>query len=385
MDKGKYKYMEEKRRKKLHGKQKVLLIIVFIAVVFAGIYFYLHYQTCENVQIIRTYEEGGSDNANYVQCMGGVLRYSRDGVALLAEDGEEVWNQACQMNNPIVEICGHTAVVGDKGGTSVYVFEEKGLKGEIQTTRPIEKLTVSGQGIVAAILKDEKTPLVVCYDAKGNMLVEHTTSLKNTGYPIDVALSENGNVLLVSYLWTQNGAVSTRIAYYHFGEAGAEKEGHQVYQKDYEGVIIPTTAFLDADTSLLVADNALVIYEGLEEPKESVRIEMPDEILSVAYDEEIIAVVLKDSGETGQKLYVYNTKGKELSATEIDRDYAQIKVAKNRVILYDGTFCSIVTKNGIYKYKGELETSIIEIYPVSGLNKYMVINANGFQTIQLVK
>lgn len=377
--------MEEKKPKKLRWKSKAFLIIAFIIVVFVGIYFYLQYQTCENVQIIKTYEEGSSDNANYVQCMDGVLRYSRDGVALLAEDGEEVWNQACQMNNPIVEMCGNTALVGDKGGTSIYVFEKKGLKGEIQTTRPIEKLTVSGQGIVAAILKDENTPLVMCYDAKGNVLVEHTTSLKNTGYPVDVALSEDGNVLLVSYLWTQGSTVSTRVVYYHFGEAGAEKEGHQVYQKEYEGVIVPTATFLDADTSLLVADNALVLYEGLEEPKEITRIEMPNEILSVAYNEKLIAVVLKDAGQTGQKLYVYNTKGQELSATEIEREYAHIKVVENRVILYDGTFCSIVTKNGIYKYKGELETSIIEIYPVSGLNKYMVINANGFQTIQLVK
>lgn len=377
--------MEEKKRKKLHRKQKVFLAVVIIAMVFVGVYFYLQYQTYGNARIIKTHAEGSSDNANYVQCMDGVLRYSRDGVALLADDGKEAWNQACQMNNPIVEMCGDTVVVGDKGGTSVYVFEKKGLKGEIQTTRPIEKLTVSAQGIVAAILKDEKTPLIMCYDAKGNILVEHTTSLKNTGYPVDVALSQDGNVLLVSYLCTQGSMVSTRIVYYHFGEAGAGKEGHQVYQKDYEGVIVPTTAFLDADTSMLVADDALVLYEGLEEPKESARIELTDEILSVAYNEKVIAVVLRDAGRTGQKLYVYNTKGEELSATEIEREYTNIKVVGKQIILYDGTFCSVVMKNGVYKYEGELETNIVEIYPISGLNKYVVISANGFQTIQLVK
>lgn len=377
--------MEDRKPKKLHRKLKICLAVVLIAAVFVGIYLGLQYQTYGNVRIIKTHEEGSSDNANYVQCMDGVLRYSRDGVALLTDDGKEAWNQACQMNNPIVEMCGDTAVVGDKGGTSVYVFEKKGLKGEIQTTRPIEKLTVSAQGIVAAILKDEKTPLVMCYDAKGNILVEHTTSLKNTGYPVDVALSKDGNVLLVSYLFAKGNIVSSRIVYYHFGETGAGKEGHQVYQKEYEGVIVPTTAFLDADTSMLVADDAIVLYEGLEEPKESARIEMSDEILSVAYNEKLIAVVLRDAGQTGQKLYVYNTKGEELSATEIEREYTRIKVAGKQIILYDGTFCSIVTKNGIYKYEGELETNIVEIYPVSGLNKYVVISTNGFQTVQLVK
>ena len=149
--------MEEKIRKKRRRNTILIAVAIFIVAV-AGVYFFLKYQTYSSMQVIDTYESKSTDNAEYQQCMEGVLRYSKDGVALLTKKGEEIWNQPCQMKNPIVETCGESIVVGDKGGTSIFVFERKGLKGEMQTTRPIEKLTVSSQGIVGAILKDEEVP-----------------------------------------------------------------------------------------------------------------------------------------------------------------------------------------------------------------------------------
>ena len=174
-------------------RQKIMIIAAVIVVVaIVGIYFFLKYQTHSYMRVLNTYETGSTDNAEYKECLGGVLRYSRDGVALLTEEGEEAWNYPCQMGNPIVEVYGDSIAVGDKGGTSILVFEKKGLKGEMQTTKPIERLAVSSQGIVGAILKDDEAPKVMCYDAKGEILTENNVSPKNTGYPIDIALSEKG-------------------------------------------------------------------------------------------------------------------------------------------------------------------------------------------------
>ena len=90
---------------------------------------------------------------------------------------------------------------------------------------------------MAAILQDEKTPRVMCYDAKGNILVEHKASLTSTGYPVDLAISQDGNVLLVSYLCVKGSGVATRAVYYHFGQAGEDKTDHQVAQKESKGKI----------------------------------------------------------------------------------------------------------------------------------------------------
>ena len=203
-------------------KSKILkitfVVLFFLALVLVGIYFLLQRQTYNAIETINYYENVSLDNPGYEKYLNGVLKYTRDGIAFLDKSGEEVWNHPCQMNNPIVEVRGEVAVICDRSGTSIFVFEEDGLKGEIKTTRPIERISVSKQGVVAAILKDDSTPKVVCYDATGNVLVEQNASLDNTGYPVDVALTEDGNVLLVSYLMADGTGVRTKIVYYDFDE-----------------------------------------------------------------------------------------------------------------------------------------------------------------------
>ena len=365
-------------------KRIVLLMIGIIFVIIVGMYFIIKYQTCNHVETTIVYENSSIDNSNYSKCFDGVLKYSRDGIALYTKKGDEIWNQPCQMNHPTVEMCGESVAVGDKGGTSILVFQKNGLKGEIKTTKTIEKFVVSSQGIVSAILKDEEMPLVMCYDAVGNKLVEHKVTPKTMGYPVDVSISSDGNTLLVSYLYTEEGGVTSKIAYYYFGE-GNEAKDHQVYQKDFANAVIPVTAFLKNEISLLVADNALIFYEGQQEPKEATKIKLKTEIQSVAYSEECVAVVLRKQNSTDYKLNVYNTKGKMLSSVDVTKEYASMKIENEQIVLYDGQFCSIYMKNGVKKYEGNIDQNIMEIYKLSGLNKYMVINASGFYEIRLAK
>ena len=376
--------MEEKIRKK-RLRNIVLITIAIIIVAIVGIYFFLKYQTYSYMQVIDTYESKGTDNAEYKQCMEGVLRYSKDGVALLSKKGEEIWNQPYQMKNPIVEMCGDSIAVGDKGGTSIFVFEKKGLKGEMQTTRPIEKLTVSSQGVVGAILKDEEIPKVMCYDAQGEVLVEHNVSTKSTGYPVDIALSEDGDLLLVSYLYVDGNTLTSKVTYYYFGEEAEDKTDYQVLEKEFGGAVVPVTTFLDKNTSLVVADNGLYFFEGVKQPAESTSIVWEEEIQSIAYNNKMIAVVLKSKDSSGYKLHIYNKDGEELATVDLEREYTHIKVVEDQVILFDAEMCSIYVKNGVHKYEGKMEERIMEIFPLAGLNKYMAINASGFQKVRLVQ
>lgn len=365
--------------------KRIIIIVFFVFVIFTGLYYSMKYSTYNTVEIVNTYENKGTDNGNYIQYLDGILKYTKDGIVMLTKEGEEIWNHPCQMKSPITEMNSGTVAVADKGGTSIFVLQKDGLKGEIQTTRPIEKVTVSGQGIVAAILQDEETPRVMCYDAKGNILVEHKAALGSTGYPIDIAISNDGNVLLVSYLSTKGNSVTSKTVFYHFGEAGEEKVNHQVAEAEYTNTIVPTTAFLDKNTSLLVTDHSFIIYEGLDEPKAKAAVELDKEIKSVAYNENYIAFVLKNSGQTNYELRMYTANGKQAMTAEFEGEYTNIKIVGKEIILYSGNICAIFNEKGVCKYEGILENNIIDIFPITGLNKYMMISANGFMEIQLAK
>lgn len=375
--------MKRKNNNK-HGMWKITLIIsAIIVIALVGGYLYIKYQTYDYMQIVDTHENTNIDNASYKKCVHGVLRYGRDGIALLTEEGEEIWNQPCQMNSPIIDMRGQSIAIGDKGGTNIMVFQKQGLKGEIQTTRPIEKIAVSSQGIVGAILSDEELPLVMCYDAKGNIVIENKVSLNKNGYPVDVSISEDGKAMLVSYLHTQDNAMVTKIVHYYFGKAHAENEDYQVQYQEIEGTIAPITTFLSKDISLVVTDSNLIFYSGLEKPEEIATIDLDGNIQSVAYDDELVAVVLKNNVSSNYKLNIYNTRGKMLSSVTTEKEYANIKMEDGQVIMYDGPMCSIYMKNGTHKFEGKMDENILEIFPDKGLNKYKVINASSFNKVKL--
>lgn len=373
------------RRHKIKFWRRIFIGVICVAAVFTGVHFFLKYQTYGSAHVIERFENKNIDNGSYMEFADNILKYSKDGVSLLNKRGEEIWNQPYQMQNPMVETCRGTLVIGDEGGTSMFVLQKDGTKGEIQTTRPIEKITVSEQGIVGAVLKDESTPWVVCYDAKGNLLVEHKASLVNTGYPVDIALSNDGNMLLVSYIYMKGSSVATRIVYYDFGETGQKKKDHQAAVAEYENAIMPTVFFADNQTSVIVGDNALLFYGRGKEPKLSGKIEMKKEIKSVVHDEKYIALVLKNSGNADSELRLYNMKGKQIMSVNFEGEYNNIKITKDQIILFDGNKCSIYNKAGVHKYEGKLGTNIMDMIPITGLNKYLVISVNELQEVQLAK
>ena len=93
----------------------------------------------------------------------------------------------------------------------------------------------------------------------------------------------------------------------------------------------------------------------------------------------------RNTGKDGYELRLYNTSGKKVLSKEIKENYRNIRICGNQVILFDGKKCSIYLKNGIHKFEGTMDDSILEIVPVFGVNKYIVLDVNGMDNIRLVR
>lgn len=373
----------EKARKK-RWKKTALIATVVVALA-VGVYLLINLQTYTSARALDTYTVSGASGSAYEQFADGVLKYSRDGISYLNQHGEEMWNQPYQMKNPVVDVNGSSAAVADKGGNAVLVFNEEGVRGETQTNLPIERVRVSEQGIVSVILTDENEARVLCYDAAGNLLVENKTSMNGTGYPLDVALSPDGETMQVLYLYTEAGAVKSRVIYYNFGESGEEKTDHLVAQMEYEDTVMASGFFMDENISVAVGDNRLTIYRGGNVPEETENIEIKKQIKSVFHNEKYIGMVLKNEGKEGYELRLYNTRGQVAMSENFTGDYSHVKLCGSQVIMYDGKNCSIFTRGGIRKFDGEMNSNILEIFPVPGVNKYIVMNENGLEVVRLVK
>lgn len=373
------------KEQKSKFRRRVMIGVACVMVIAAGAFLTIHLQTYTLAQVSDTYKISGVSENSYEEFAGGVLKYSRDGISYLNQKGEEQWNQPCQIKSPFVDVNQVSAAVADKGGNTIMIFQKDGLKGEIKTTLPIERLSVSEQGIVSVILKNESVPSIVCYDTAGNILVEHQASLVGTGYPLDVAISPNATVMQVIYLRVQDGKLESRVGYYNFGEKGEEQTDHEVASKEFKTSVAATGFFLSQSVSAVVGDNCLTLFKGKEAPEEVTTVTIEKEIQSIFHNEKYIGMILKNEGKEGYELRLYNTAGKKVMSEDFTGSYKKAKVSGSQVILYDGKKCSIFLRSGVKKFEGEMNNEIFEIVPVAGVNKYIVMNANGMESVRLVK
>lgn len=373
---------KNRRQRRLKAGLLVLVTVVFLVSVFLFVYL----QTYTSGKTLTSYHTEQTNNNNYCQYASGVLKYSRDGVAYLNKKSEENWNHPYQIKTPIVETYQKAAVVADKGGNYIAVFDENGLKGEIQTTLPIEKVSVSAQGIVSALLKNDNAPQVVCYDAAGNTLVELKTTFSTTGYPMDISISEDGTLLMVSYMCVVDAEVTTKVVYYDFSGENTLNKEFEAVSDTYAGMVAPSVFFVNKSLSVVVGDDRLLFYRQEESaPKLSQTIHLEKEIKSVFYNEKYVGLVLKNEGKAGYELCLYNTAAKKVLSEDFTGDYTNVKIDGRQILMYDGRKCSVFTTTGVHRFDGELQSDILEIFPTVGINKYIVMSENGMEVVRFVK
>lgn len=375
------KIQAQKKRRYLQGAWEVTaLILAVISTILL-----LEIQTYAHVHVMNSVSMNEDGTGSYQQMGDGVLRSSRDGAALLNAEGEEQWNQSYQIQTPMTVVNGGSAVVADRGGNDMYVFDEDGLRGEIHTSYPIERVQTAENGIVCALLKNEGEPVVMCYDAAGNKLVEQKASVSGIGYPLSMALSPDGSLMQVSYLCVADGVQATRVAYYNFSEDHAENSTQQVTEDLYKNTVIPEAYFVDDSTSVLIGDQAFYVYEGKEEPKLARSVEAGADITGVVHEDGYIGMILRNSEGEGYELRVYDTAGTIRMSKGFEGEYANAKMAKGDVVLYEGRRCRIYSQWGVLKFDGEIDETIREIIPQTGINKYLIVSTKGIEEVRLVK
>ena len=361
----------------------VPLVLIFLAV--CGTWLLLDNQTYSRARTASEYPGDRTDSSSYAQFADGIVRYNRDGVVFLNRKNEEQWIQSAQIQNPIISVRDKAFAVADNGGNTILVFTEEGLKGEIETTLPIEKIAVSDQGIVTAILRNESSPMIISYDAVGNILVEQQVTMRSTGYPAAIELSADGNMLEAAYLYIFGGSLKSKVIYYNFGETGQQKQDNIVTSDDYDNTVMTEIFFMGNDRSVVVGDDRFVIYRGRDIPEKEKEIELDQEIQSVFHSDRYIGFILLNQEKSGYELRLYNKLGEQVISRDISGTYSNVKIDGDEVIMYDGTRCCIITAAGIKKFEGDISVDALDIFKAPGINRYYVMSVDELRVIYLTK
>lgn len=365
--------------------RRILVLIVLIILAVCGTYLLLKNQSYGHARTAAEYSSDISDTSNYAQFANGIVRYNRDGVAFLNNKNEEQWIQPTQLQNPVITVKEESFAVADNGGNNILVFLEEGLRGEIETTLPIEKISISDQGIVSVLMRNGSTPSIITYDAAGNILAEIQITQGTMGYPTAMEMSDDGNTLAVSYLYLDGVNIKSRVIYYNFGEAGQENADNIVSSEEYDNTVMADIFFMGGGRSVAVGDNSFVIYRGTDTPQPEKTIVIDQEIQSVFHSDQYIGFILLNQEKSGYEVRLYNRIGEQLISREIPGNYSNVKMDGDEIIMFEGSRCCIVTATGIIKYDGNLDVDALEIFRAFGVNRYYVMSVDELRVIYLTK
>jgi hypothetical protein len=288
------------------------------------------------------------------------------------------------MQNPIVDVCGDYVAVGDYKKSKIYVLDSTGPQGEIDTTLPIQNLCVSGTGNVAVILEEGEVTWVKLYNKEGQNIANDRTTMDKSGYPVAIAMSDDGIMLCVSYLIIDGGALKSSVAYYNFGNVGQNEIDNLVAGYNFDESIVSYVDFINENTSFALGDNRLGIFKGAQKPESVFETEITRKVKSVFSNKDYIGLVYADGkSDNPYHIDVYNTSGDIVFSKDFSLDYSDIVFNKDWVIIYDSDECVIYNLDDVEKYRGFFKESIVEMVPTDSLTKYLLVSGTRTDEIQL--
>lgn len=383
-DEGLEKELEEHRRKK---RLRIFILILAAALILFGIWYFLKNKTFTSYKTIEEVSVAGGSASQYLTYGDGVLKYGKDGISYLDSYGKTVWNQAYNMQAPIAEMRGDFVAVADSMGYEICICNREGQTGSVTTNLPITRLSISEQGVVAVILEDSSSSYIALYDKSGNKLdIEIKALLESSGYPMDIALSPDGTILAVAYVYLNQGTMLNQMVFYNFDEEGQEYVDRVVGGfKEYEETMIGEVEFLSDETACVFADDRVDFY-SLRKRDE------PALLQSCPVDTEIQSVfsgygyggILSASPDSGVEkiLTVYGEEGNVIFTETVPFSPTAAEFSKNGLLLYDETQCMIWNRRGKLRYQGELDGSIVKLVQISD-GDYLQIGETSMKRVTL--
>ena len=268
-----------RRRKRI----RIILICAIVLVSSLGIAIYKKNVSYDKYKVVKSLDIDDGNGNQYVPFCNFFVKYGLDGISYV-NGKETVWSQAYEMTNPIVDVCENYVAVADKGGNTIYIFDEQSNKGHVKTTYPIVSIEVASQGVVAALLEEDNANYIEAYDKEGELLISHKTLLNGNGYPLAFSLSEDGTKMVVSYVCINSGSIETKVLFFNFGGVGQNEVDRVVGGMNYKSTVIPTVKFLQNNVAVAVGDNKMILYKMREKPVVQEEIPIKKEIKKLFYN-----------------------------------------------------------------------------------------------------
>lgn len=369
--------------KEKHGIKGIIFALVIVVLVLAGSFFYLN-RGYRSYKVLNSSTTGAGATAKYRSYKGKVLRYSNDGITCLNDRYESTWSFGYSMQNPMVDICGDYIALGDLHGEEILLFDGNGLVKKIPVTYMLEDFRVSGKGGVFTVLADSDRRYLKYYDKDGEVIADGMVQPGKTGYPLSFDVSDDGRLVVMSYLFVGKGLMKTNIAFYNFDSAGETAIDRIVSSFEYKDEVIPDVKFFGSDSIVAVGDKEAYVYAGKDKPALQKTIEYPGQPESLFFGNDKFGLVYSVEGEDRPyKTEVYKPGGSRLSAFGTDMLFDKICFSGDSVLGYNDEQCRLYALSGNVRFDYAFESRVTDITPVNGRDRFVLVTNEAESLISL--
>lgn len=393
MDKQAYRVVTSdvnEMNEKIHRHRRRILILTVLVVVLllgsvGGTYVYLETRNYTEYEVLESMKREDSSGTQFAVFQGNIIKYSKDGATCISTDNHMIWNQTYEMQSPVVDTCEDYAVIADKNGENIYIMNLLGPCGEIKTTMPIQRVQVANQGIVAILMEQNGTGYIHMYDKEGTFLAGGEVHTENSGYPLDIAISNDGKKMAVSLLNVNEGDVKTTIRFYNFDSVGQKEIDNITGEYSYADMVFPQVEFLTNDIMAAFGNGKTVIFEGEEVPQVTNEISTELEIRSIFYNDTYVGFVYaNENSEASYMMQVFDLEGNEVLSKSFGVEYQEIGFLENGEVCVRGeSECDIFTLRGREKFHGNFEKSIKKVLSAGGIHNYIFLREGETQRVRL--
>lgn len=368
-------------RRRISGRGKKAITVVAVIAAVCLVFLYVEKRSYHSYKVLNTSEQEDVVSTQYVEMDGDILRYSPDGVSVVDSSMNTVWNETYTMQNPIADVNGSRAVIADSEGTSLYICDKKGVTGTVTTSYSIIKVRIAANGMVAAILDNDENTWINFYNSDGSLVAENLTKIDDPGYPMDVAVSDNG-VMMVTFQYVDGSKTTSYVAFYNYGDVGQNEDDRIVSGYTYENVVIPQVECISESQYIALRDDGFSAYQGNQIPKEVKTINVKQEIVSTFFDDQRIGLVFKNNSKDSEyTMEVYSMNGQLKFRKNYNVAYSTIKMSDGNIIMYNSSQICVMNSRGVQKYMGSVDGTIRDFFKI-GWNKYLMVMDNGVSTIK---
>ena len=383
-ERGRISYREKIKSHKFTIFYRTILVLILLEAVGTALYIQWKNKIYTENTVVFSTQVHITQDSTLVPVSGYLLTYSKDGAGCMDIRGNAVWNQTFEMQNPIVDVCKNVVAIGDYNGRTIYVMNTSGVMGSITTSRPVRDFCVASNGVVAAVLDDTDATWIYLYDSQGKELVYFRTTMKDSGYPVNVSISPNGELVCVSYLFVDSGQMKSSVAFYNFGPVGKNNVNNYVSGYDYLNSVVPLTGFLDDRSMFAVSDDRVMFFSGAQKPLSVAEKLLADDVQGVYYGDESIGLIFNSTQSNSRfRLDVYHKSGELRQSIDFDLDFRDILFHDDQIIIYNESECRIYNSGGAEKYSGNFSKTVLLLIPQSSARRYMVVTPDSIDTIEL--